>query len=112
MRLMENFRAIFYAPYYAACTLGFYANQGVDVELVSSDAPGDAIAHLSNGTIGLTWGGPIRVMTAHDRSDVRTAEDGSAQDSSVNKTAKVVLIFTLVLAEWRFLDPAPIADAT
>src|ERR1700757_3453978 len=66
MRLMENFRAIFYAPYYAACTLGFYANQGVDVELVSSDAPGDAIAHLSNGTIGLTWGGPIRVMTAHD----------------------------------------------
>lgn len=66
---MENFRAIFYAPYYATHALGFYANEGVDVELVSSDAPGDAIAHLANGTIDLTWGGPMRVMTAHDRDD-------------------------------------------
>jgi NitT/TauT family transport system substrate-binding protein len=67
IRLMENFRAVFYAPYYAIHALGFYANEGVDVELVSSDAPGDAIAHLANGTIDLTWGGPMRVMTAHDR---------------------------------------------
>jgi NitT/TauT family transport system substrate-binding protein len=66
---MENFRAIFYAPYYATYALGFYANEGVDVELVSSDAPGDAIAHLTNGTIDLTWGGPMRVMTAHDRDN-------------------------------------------
>jgi NitT/TauT family transport system substrate-binding protein len=66
---MENFRAIFYAPYYATCTLGFYADEGVNVELVSSDAPGDAIAHLTNGTIDLTWGGPMRVMTAHDRDN-------------------------------------------
>src|ERR1700760_942724 len=64
---MENFRAIFYAPYYATCALGFYADEGVDVELVSSGAPGDAIAHLADGTIDLTWGGPMRVMTAHDR---------------------------------------------
>ncbi|HWX77165.1 MAG TPA: ABC transporter substrate-binding protein [Candidatus Acidoferrales bacterium] len=69
IRLMENFRAIFYAPYYAAHALGFYANEGVDVELVSSDAPGGAISHLANGTIDLTWGGPMRVMTAHDRDD-------------------------------------------
>jgi NitT/TauT family transport system substrate-binding protein len=69
IRLMENFRAIFYAPYYATHALGFYADEGVDVELVSSNAPGDAIAHLANGTIDLTWGGPMRVMTAHDRDD-------------------------------------------
>ena len=67
IRLMENFRAIFYAPYYATHALGFYANEGVDVELISSEAPGDAISHLANGTIDLTWGGPMRVMTAHDR---------------------------------------------
>jgi NitT/TauT family transport system substrate-binding protein len=66
---MENFRAIFYAPYYATCTLGFYADEGVNVELVCSDAPGDAIAHLANGTIDLTWGGPMRVMTARDRDN-------------------------------------------
>jgi NitT/TauT family transport system substrate-binding protein len=69
IRLMESFRAIFYAPYYAIHALDFYANEGVDVELVSSEAPGDAIAHLANGTIDLTWGGPMRVMTAHDRDD-------------------------------------------
>lgn len=67
IRLMENFRAVFYGPYYAIHALGFYEDEGVDVELVSSDAPGDAIAHLVNGTIDLTWGGPMRVMTAHDR---------------------------------------------
>ena len=67
IKLMENFRAVFYAPYYAIHALGFYANEGIDVELVSSDAPGDAITHLANGTIDLTWGGPMRVMTAHDR---------------------------------------------
>lgn len=66
---MENFRAIFYAPYYAIGALGFYANEGLDVELVSSAAPGDAIAHIIDGTIDLTWGGPMRVMTAHDRDD-------------------------------------------
>src|ERR1700761_7919338 len=63
LRLMENFRAVFYAPFYAIGALGFYANEGLDVELIESGAPGDAIAHLSNGTIDLTWGGPMRVMT-------------------------------------------------
>jgi NitT/TauT family transport system substrate-binding protein len=67
IRLMENFRAIFYAPYYATHALGFYADEGVDVDLIFSGAPGDAIAHLADGTIDLTWGGPMRVMTAHDR---------------------------------------------
>jgi NitT/TauT family transport system substrate-binding protein len=67
IRLMENFRALFYAPYYAALTLGFYEQEGVDVELVGSDTPGDAIAHLLDGSIDLTWGGPMRVMLAHDQ---------------------------------------------
>jgi NitT/TauT family transport system substrate-binding protein len=67
IKLMENFRAIFYAPYYAIHTLGFYKSEGIDVELTTSDAPGDAVAHLINGTIDLTWGGPMRVMMAHDR---------------------------------------------
>ena len=67
IRLMENFRAIFYAPYYAIHTLDFYKSEGIDVELITSDAPGDAVAHLINGTIDITWAGPMRVMMAHDR---------------------------------------------
>ncbi len=67
IRLKENFRAVFYAPYYATHALGFFAREGVEVELVSSNAPGDAIAGLIDGSIDLTWGGPMRVMKAHDQ---------------------------------------------
>jgi NitT/TauT family transport system substrate-binding protein len=67
IRLMENFRAAFYAPYYATHALGFYEREGVDVELMTSDAPGDAVPKLIDGAIDLTWGGPMRVMKAHDQ---------------------------------------------
>jgi NitT/TauT family transport system substrate-binding protein len=68
IRLMENFRAIFYAPYYAAQVLDFYAREGVDVQMFPSDTPGDAISHLTNNTIDLTWAGPMRVMLARDQN--------------------------------------------
>jgi NitT/TauT family transport system substrate-binding protein len=67
IRLMENFRAVFYAPYYATVALGFYKREGVEVELLTSDAPGDAVPKLIDGTIDVTWGGPMRVMRAHDQ---------------------------------------------
>jgi NitT/TauT family transport system substrate-binding protein len=62
IRLAENFRALFYAPFYATRELGFYAEQGVEVELLDSAAPGDAIAGLASGDIDVTWAGPMRVM--------------------------------------------------
>ena len=67
IRLMENFRAIFYAPYYATVALGFYEREGVAVELLTSNAPGDAVPKLLSGEIDITWGGPMRVMQAHDK---------------------------------------------
>ena len=67
IRLMENFRAVFYAPYYATHALGFYQREGVEVELKTSDAPGDAVPKLIDGSIDVTWGGPMRVMKAHDQ---------------------------------------------
>jgi NitT/TauT family transport system substrate-binding protein len=66
IRLAENFRAVFYAPFYAAQALGLYAREGVDLELVDSSVPGDGVSGLLNGTIDITWGGPMRVMKAHD----------------------------------------------
>jgi NitT/TauT family transport system substrate-binding protein len=66
IRLAENFRALFYAPFYAAQALGLYAKEGVNVELVSSSVPGDGVSALLDDTIDLTWGGPMRVMKAHD----------------------------------------------
>jgi NitT/TauT family transport system substrate-binding protein len=66
IKLAENFRALFYAPFYATQALGFYAREGVEVELINSPAPGAAISSLLDGTIDLSWGGPMRVMKAHD----------------------------------------------
>jgi NitT/TauT family transport system substrate-binding protein len=67
IRLAENFRAVFYAPFYATQALGLYAREGVDVELIEPAAPGDAVAALLDGTLDLTWGGPMRVMKARDQ---------------------------------------------
>jgi NitT/TauT family transport system substrate-binding protein len=64
--LSENFRAVFYAPFYATHALGFYSNEGVEVELLNSPAPAAAASSLLDGSIDLTWGGPMRVMKARD----------------------------------------------
>jgi NitT/TauT family transport system substrate-binding protein len=66
VKLSENFRAVFYAPFYATHALGFYASEGVEVELLNSPAPAAAASGLLDGTIDLSWGGPIRVMKARD----------------------------------------------
>ena len=66
VKLSENFRAVFYAPFYATHALGFYSSEGVEVELLNSPAPAAAAAGLLDGSIDISWGGPMRVMKAHD----------------------------------------------
>src|SRR5215472_1908306 len=66
IRLAENFRAIFYAPFYATNALGFYTSEGIAVDLIKSPAPGAATAGLLDGSIDLSWGGPMRAMKARE----------------------------------------------
>src|ERR1043166_50939 len=66
VKLSENFRAVFYAPFYATHALGFYSSEGVEVELLNSPAPATAGAGLLDGSIDISWGGPMRVMKALD----------------------------------------------
>jgi NitT/TauT family transport system substrate-binding protein len=66
VKLSENFRAVFYAPFYATHALGFYSSEGVEVELLNSPAPATAAAGLLDGSIDISWGGPMRVMKALD----------------------------------------------
>ena len=66
VKLSENFRAVFYAPFYATHALGFYTGEGVEVELLNSPAPAAAAAGLLDGSIDISWGGPMRVMKARD----------------------------------------------
>ena len=65
IRLSENFRALFYAPFYAAHAIGAYQAEGVEVELLSSPDPARTAAALRNGEIDAMWGGPLRVMLTH-----------------------------------------------
>src|SRR4051795_11980563 len=68
VKLSENFRAVFYAPFYATHALGYYPTEGVEVELLNSPAPAAAAAGLLDGSIDISWGGPMRVMKAHDEN--------------------------------------------
>ena len=68
IKLSENFRAVFYAPFYATLALGYFARQGVDVQLIDSATPGSATTGLVDGSIDVTWGGPMRVMKSRDEA--------------------------------------------
>ena len=65
--LIENFRAVFYAPFYAACALGAYRAEGLEVELKVSAELGKALQSVSAGTGQVSWGGPLRIMAALDQ---------------------------------------------
>jgi NitT/TauT family transport system substrate-binding protein len=66
IRLSENFRALFYAPFYAAHAIGAFRQAGVDVELVASPSPPQTVKALRAGEIDVMWGGPLRVMMTRD----------------------------------------------
>lgn len=65
--LQEPFRALFYAPFYAALARGDYAAQGVEVRLLPGAAPSLARDSVLDGIADLAWGGPMRLLLAHDR---------------------------------------------
>ncbi len=66
LRLLENYRFVLYAPFYAAHATGAYAEEGLDVELLPSLGPGRAEAALAAGEVDVGWMGPIRLMKQHD----------------------------------------------
>jgi NitT/TauT family transport system substrate-binding protein len=65
IRLSENFRALFYAPFYAAHAIGAYHAEGVDVTLLASPDPARTAVALRSGDVDVMWGGPLRVLLNH-----------------------------------------------
>ena len=65
LTLSENFRALFYAPFYAAFAIGAYQAEGVDVTLRPSPDPASTAADLLAGKVDVMWGGPLRVLLTH-----------------------------------------------
>ena len=66
LRLAENFRAIFYAPFYAMKALDFAGREGVEIDWLAPGPPGAVFDAVKLGAVDLTWGGPMRVMRDHD----------------------------------------------
>jgi NitT/TauT family transport system substrate-binding protein len=64
--LIENFRAVFYAPFYAAEALGAFAAEGVDVRIAASPNAEQTLASLRTGAGDVSWGGPLRILKALD----------------------------------------------
>lgn len=67
IKLAENFRAVFYAPFYATHALGLFKQEGVEIELIDSPSPGSGIADMLAGKIDVVWGGPLRVIKQRDQ---------------------------------------------
>jgi NitT/TauT family transport system substrate-binding protein len=63
--LSENFRALFYAPFYAAEATGAFEAAGVEVVLKPSPDPASAGRALLAGEVDVMWGGPLRVINVH-----------------------------------------------
>ncbi len=68
LRFAENFRAVFYAPFYAMRELGLAEREGLEIDWLGPGDPGGAIDAVKRGEIDLTWGGPMRVMKDHSES--------------------------------------------
>lgn len=73
LRIAENFRAVFYAPFYAIRALGLAEREALEIEWLPSDAPGGTIEQVKRGAIDAQWGGPMRVLKDHDS----TPDDGA-----------------------------------
>ena len=69
--LYENFRAVFYTPFYLPQALGAFAAEGIDVNQVSDQYVDYRTAHHGHTTADTYWGGPMRLMSLTTRT--RTA---------------------------------------
>jgi NitT/TauT family transport system substrate-binding protein len=65
--VIENFRAVFYTPFYAAFALGAYAAEDLDVHLMTSSNPLETVHALRTGGGEVAWGGPIRLMVLNNQ---------------------------------------------
>lgn len=65
--LYENLRTIVYAPFYLADLRGYWADQGLAVNIQLSPDPLETAEGLLAGRADISWGGPMRVMLHHER---------------------------------------------
>lgn len=65
--LIENFRAVFYIPYYASIALGAYRDEGIEIDLKTSSDASKTLETVLSGSGQVSWGGPVRIMLALEK---------------------------------------------
>ncbi|MCL1863759.1 MAG: ABC transporter substrate-binding protein, partial [Defluviitaleaceae bacterium] len=58
VRLSEVTRSVFYAPQYAAIELGFFADEGIEIDLITSDGADRVMTALLTGAADIGFSGP------------------------------------------------------
>jgi len=66
LTLLENFRSMFYAPFYANTVLGSYEAEGLDVQVKMTPQLGKTLDAVIAGEAEMSWGGPMRLLYALD----------------------------------------------
>ena len=63
--LQEALRGLFYAPFYVALVHDAFAKEGVEIKFTSSPHPDKTALRVMDGTVDVSWGGPMRVMQTY-----------------------------------------------
>ncbi len=71
--LVENFRAVFYAPFYAAFALHAYEQEGLEVVLKSASNATDPARFVVSDEGNVSWSGPLRLMSTLDQDPASDA---------------------------------------
>lgn len=58
VRVSEVMRSVFYAPQYVAIELGFFADEGLHIELITSDGADRVMTALLTGAVDIGFSGP------------------------------------------------------
>ena len=66
LTLCENMRAVPYVPFYLALAGDFWRSEGLDIRHVVSPSTVHTATQLLDGSVDVSWGGPMRVMMHHD----------------------------------------------
>lgn len=85
VRMSEVTRSVFYAPQYVAIELGFFEDEGIEIELVTSDGADNVMVALLSGAADIGLAGPEAAIYVYNEGRVDhavvfaglTSRDGS-----------------------------------
>jgi NitT/TauT family transport system substrate-binding protein len=66
LTLCENMRAVPYVPFYLALAGDYWRSEGLDVRHVLSPSTSRTATALLDGSVDVSWGGPMRVLMHRD----------------------------------------------